>query len=78
MEYLETGRLSSDQKKARELVLLRQHFVEVEGVLYYIRSRARIIPHTVERENLFWDVHGGTFGGHLREAKIQLVARDEE
>ena len=58
LEYLETGKLPSDQKRARELVLSRQQYVVVDGVLYYVAGD-KTVPPVGERESLFREVHGG-------------------
>ena len=69
VNYLENGTLPTEDKKARELVLTREQYVLIEGVQHYMSKdkTLRLIP---PEEQLFDEVHGGMFGGHLREAKI--------
>ena len=80
--YLETGVLPSDGSKARELAVYRQQYVLLEGFLYDVErdKTLRVIPPECDRRQLLDEVHGGTFGGHLRDAwrtvKIILVAKD--
>ena len=72
MNYLENGTLPTEEKKARELVLARKQYVLIEEVLHYMSKdkTLRLIPPEEDRHQLFDEVHGGMFGGHLREAKI--------
>ena len=69
MNYLENSTLPTEEKKARELV---EQYVLIEGVLHYVSKdkTLRLIPPEEDRHQLFDEVHGGMFGGHLREAKI--------
>ena len=57
---------------ARELVLGGSQYTLLDGVLYHVErdKSLRVIPPLVDREKLFHDVHGGIFGGHLRDAKV--------
>ena len=70
--YLETGALPSDGSKAREFAVSGQQYVLLEGVLYHVErdKTLRVIPPECDRRRLFDEVHGGAFGGHLRDAKI--------
>jgi len=70
--YLHTGKLPEDDKKARELVLSKTEFEIQDGVLYHLEKdkTQRIILPTDSRKELFDDAHSGTFGAHLRGAKI--------
>ena len=54
-------------KRAREIMLTLRG-----SILYRIDSdkKLRIVPPAADRENLFREVHEGSFGGHLREAKV--------
>ena len=72
IRYLETGALPVDEKRARELVLSRQQYLLLEGVLYWVAkdNTLKVIPPESDRKRLFEEVHGGVFGGHLRDAKI--------
>ena len=56
----------------QKLVLAREQYVLIEGVLHYMSKdkTLRLIPPEEDRHQLFDEVHGGMFGGHLREAKI--------
>jgi hypothetical protein len=70
LDYLETGALPSEVRRARELVLSRQQYVVLEGVLHYAEKdkSLRVIPPQGDRRLLFDEVHAGVFGGHLRDA----------
>ena len=61
-----------DVKKAKELSLTAQQYVLLDGVLHYVEKdkTLRIIPPESDRRSMFEEVHGGPFGGHLRDAKI--------
>ena len=67
MNYLENGTLPTEGKKARELVLAREQYVLIEGVLHYVSKdkTLRLIPTEEDRHQLFDEVHGGMFGGHF-------------
>ena len=56
----------------RELILTQSQYEVVGGVLYHVApdKTLRIILPTGDRKQIFEDAHVGTFGGHLREAKI--------
>ena len=71
-EYLEQRKLPEDEKRAKELALTGQQYVILDKVLYYVSrdDTLRIIPPHSDRRSLFDEVHGGPFGGHLRDAKI--------
>ena len=70
--YLETDDLPKDDKRAKELALTKQQYVLKYDVLYHLESNKtlRVIPPACSRQQLLEEVHGGTFGGHLREAKV--------
>ena len=72
MNYLENGTLPTEEKKARELVLAREQYVLIEGVLHYMSKdkTLRLIPTEEDRHQLFDELHVGMFGGHLRKATI--------
>ena len=72
MEYLQAGTMPKDSKKARELILTQSQYEVVGGVLYHVEpdKTLRIIPPAGDRKQIFEEAHAGTFGGHLREAKI--------
>ena len=72
MEYLESGALPSDQKRAKELVLSKQQYLLLDGVLYFVEKdkTLKVVPPVEDRKQLFEEVHGGAFGGHLRDAKV--------
>ena len=71
-DYLLSGKLPEDEKKARELVLGKSQFEVKDGVLYHVEKdkMLRVIPPSTSRKDLFDDVHNGVFGAHLRSAKI--------
>ena len=84
-EYLQTGKLPEDERKAKEFVLSKTQFEIQDRVLYHLEKdkTLRVVVPTDSRKELFNDVHSGVFGAHLRSAKIQsigsalLVAIDE-
>ena len=71
-DYMLTGQLPEDERKARELVLSKTQFEIKDGVLYHLErdKTLRIVPPSDSRKELFDDVHNGIFGAHLRSAKI--------
>ena len=72
IDYLENGTLPADHKRARELALCKSQYAVLDGVLYHVENdkTLRVIPPQSRREELFQEVHGGMFGGHLRDAKV--------
>ena len=75
IEYLKEGELPDSTKEARELVLSKQLFELVDDVLYRIEKdkTLRVVLPESCRKQLFDQVHGGVYGGHLRDAKIHSV-----
>ena len=73
--YLEQGILPSDETVAKELVLTRDQYELVDGVLYHLEKdkTLRLIPPQSARKRLFDEVHSGKFAGHLRDAKIHSL-----
>ena len=69
MSYLEDGILPTEDKLARELVLTKSSFEIIDGVLYHL-EKDQTLRIACDRKKIFEEVHSGTFGGHLREAKI--------
>ena len=71
-DYMITGQLPEDERKAKELVLSKTQFEIKDGVLYHLEGdkTLRIVPPSDSRKELFDDVHKGIFGAHLRGAKI--------
>ena len=71
-EYLKDGKLPSEDRVARELVLSRAQYELIDDVLYHVESdkTLRVIPPVNHRKALFDEAHSGLFGGHLRSAKI--------
>ena len=72
IDYQEGDILPSDDKKARELLMSRSQYHLMEGVLYYVETdkTLHLIPPESDRRRLFEEVHSGTFGAHLRDAKV--------
>ena len=70
--YLEDGELPEDPKQAKLLAAEKSQYAVIEGVLYHVArdGSLRVIPPSTERQQLFWTIHAGKLGGHLREAKI--------
>ena len=64
--------LPDDDKKTRELILIRSQYALLDGVLYKLEkdNSPRIFVPECDREELLEEAHKGVFGGHLREAKI--------
>ena len=72
IDYISDGTLPEDEKEARHLILSSQKFTVLDGILYHIESDKtfRVVVPQADRESLFNEAHAGTFGGHLRGAKI--------
>ena len=75
--YLEDGILPDEETKARELLLSRNQYTVVGDTLYYVEKdkMLKVIPPVAYRKQLFDEVHSGSgsFGGHLRDAKIHSL-----
>ena len=71
-QYLETGNLPEDKRRAREIALTHSQFEILDGVLYHLESdkTLRLIPPTSDRRKIFDEAHSRVFGAHLREAKL--------
>ena len=72
VDYISDGKLPEDEKEPRHLILRSQKFIVLDRILYYIESdkTLRLVVPQADREHLFNESHSGTFGGHLRGAKI--------
>ena len=72
IHYLENGVLPSDEHRARELTLTKNQYELVDETLYHLEAdkTLRIVLPEASRQEVFEEVHGGRFGGHLRDAKI--------
>lgn len=81
MAYLESG-ITPEEQNAKQLILQSVEYTLLDGVLYHVEKdkTLRIVPPQGDREDLFKAVHSGTFGGHLRDAKVhgQLGRHYEE
>ena len=68
-QYLQDGELPEDGKQAKRLVLEKERFVILDGVLYYVdpggQHRLRIAVPKKLRETLIKETHAGPFGGHF-------------
>ena len=75
-EYLKDGKLPSEDRVARELVLSREQYKLIDDVLYHVEpdKPLRVIPPVNHRKVLFDEVHSGLFGAHLRIAKIRYCS----
>ena len=73
--YLEQGILPTEDHVAKELVLTRDQYEILDGVLYHIEKdkTLRVIPPCSSRKKLFDEAHSGKFAGHLRSAKIHSL-----
>ena len=72
IDYISDGVLPEDDKEARHLILSSQKFTLLDGILYHIEGdkNLRVVVPIANREGLFREAHAGTFGGHLKGAKI--------
>ena len=72
IRFLETGVLPSDEKRAKLLALTESQHVTEDDILYNVEKDGtlRIVPPLKSREELFKQMHGGVFGGHLRDGKV--------
>ena len=70
--YLETSVLLEDTVVAQCLTLTQSQFLVENGVLYWVAGDAtlRVVPPTSMHSQLFQEVHGGQFGGHLSDTKV--------
>ena len=70
--YLEDDVLPVDEKKARELVLVKTQYAMVDKVLYWVEpdKTLRVVVPESDQESLFHEAHSGKYGGHLRETNI--------
>ena len=75
LSYLEDGTLTDNESEARELVVSRDNFEVIDGILYHVEKdkTLRVIPPESIRRKLFDEAHGGQFGGHLRDAKMHSL-----
>ena len=50
----------------------RSLYEVVDGILYHmeVNKTLRLIPPSCDQESLFQEVHSGTFGAHMKDAKI--------
>ena len=68
-QNLQDGELPEDGKQAKRLVLEKERFVILDGVLYYVdpggQHRLRIAVPKKLRETLIKETHAGPFGGHF-------------
>ena len=72
VDYICDGTLPEDEKEARHLILSSQKFTVLDGILYHIEAdkTLRVVVPETDIEHLFNEAHAGTFGAHLRGAKI--------
>ena len=72
IDYITNDTLPGDPKYAQKLALTISQYTVIEEVLYFIEKdrTLQIIPPTFSHCKLFEDAHNGTYGGHLRGAKI--------
>lgn len=72
IDYITKDTLPEDPVRARKLSLTRSQYTVIDKVLYFVEKdkTLRVIPPASSRRQLFDDAHSGTYGGHLREAKI--------
>ena len=72
ISYLGDGILPTEDKLACEHMLSSSSFEILDGVLYHLEKdqTLRIVLVASDRMKIFEEAQSGTFGGHLREAKI--------
>jgi len=72
IDFQENGILPNDDKKARQLLLSRIQYHLVDDILHYVTTDKTLclMPPTCDHEQLFKEAHSGSFGTHLREAKV--------
>lgn len=69
LRYLQDGIEPVDGRVKRYVVMEKERFVVLEGVLYYVdparRDRIRLVVPEVLRQSLLEEVHNGGFSGHF-------------
>ena len=72
IDFLETGILPQEENRAREISLTQSQYQLIDGVLHHLEpdKTLRVVLPEPSRRRVFDEAHGGTFGGHLRDAKI--------
>ena len=72
VNYFSDDILPENEKEACHLILSWQKFTVLDGILYHIEGDKilRVVVPETDRDRLFNEAHAGTFGGHLRGAKI--------
>ena len=72
IQYIENNILPGNNQSARTLILHRDQYTVVEGVLYHLASdkTLRVVVPDSDRMKLVQQSHGGSFGGHLGDAKV--------
>ena len=76
-DYLENGRLPTDNHTARRLVLEQDQFQLVDGILYCITPSAPdqwglVVPESLKM-TLMKEDHSGKFAGHFAERKLHAT-----
>ena len=74
VDYISKDILWENEKEEHRVILSRQKFTVLDGILYHIeddKTLIVVIP-KADREHLFTEVHTWTFREHLREAKIYI------
>ena len=76
IKYIQDGVLSTDDKKAKELILGKTRYVVIDNVLYHLSDdqSLRIVPSQADRYAVFKEVHQ-RFAGHLHDTKIHSQLR---
>lgn len=72
IRYMEDGVLPESEKEAKAIVLGQSNFALIYGVLFHVESdkTLRVIPPIIERKELWQQLHSGSYGGHLKCAKL--------
>ena len=72
-EFLQSGKLPEDQKRARKIVLMSPQFVLVAEVVYYVHPKTRnkhvVVPSHL-REKILRETHAGKYSGHFSGRRL--------
>ena len=70
IQFIETGVLPDNDREARKLLLQREDFTLLDGVLYYLDHKKgcrRLAVPKEQKQKLMEETHSGKFGGHFAE-----------
>ena len=73
IEFLQTGSLPVDDKRARKIALQAPLFSVIDDVLYYVEPKRRrrqiVVPRSLQKK-LLEDTHAGRYSGHFSGRKL--------